>query len=58
MSKTIGWLFTVAIVFCMTGCGDGGGSVVEEASQSDIEAYEQMIAEEEAQMSADMEGTE
>lgn len=58
MSKSIACLFTFALAFCLTGCGDSGGSVVEDASQDEVQSYEEMIAEEEAAMSADMEGQE
>ncbi len=55
MSKAIGWLFTLALVCCVIGCEERGGSVVEDAEQSEIETYEQVIAEEEAQMNQAME---
>lgn len=58
MSKAIGWLFTLAFFCCVIGCEERGGNVVEDAEQSEIEAYEQMIAEEEAQMNQAMEGSE
>jgi len=58
MLKSISWLFALALLVCLTGCDDGGESVAEDAAQDDIQAYEDMIAEEEAVTNAEMEGTE
>jgi molybdenum-dependent DNA-binding transcriptional regulator ModE len=43
-----------SLVVFATGCEDGGGSVVQEAQQSEIEAYMAREAEEQAKMAAEM----
>ena len=58
MFKTFGLLFTLVSSMCLVGCGgSGGGNMIEDAEQSDIEAYEASLAEEEAAMDADFEET-
>ena len=58
MFKTFGLLFTFVCAMCLVGCGGNeGGSMIEDAEQSDIEAYEAAMAEEEAAMDADFEET-
>ena len=53
MFKSVGLLFAFAVTMCLAGCDSGGGSVVEDAELSDIEAYEAAIAAEEAAMDSD-----
>ena len=54
MFKTLGLLFTFAVTMCLVGCGgSGGGTVMEDAEMSDIEAYEAAMAEEESAMDND-----
>ena len=50
MFKSLGLLFTFTVAMCLVGCDDGGGNIIENAEQSEIEKYEASLVEEEAGM--------
>ncbi len=55
MKKLVSCLSVMMVSVSLIGCGGSGepSSVVDDADQSAVEAYEQALAEEEAAMSAD-----
>ncbi|QEF97067.1 hypothetical protein Mal15_11020 [Stieleria maiorica] len=56
MSKLFCSLMLAASCFLLVGCGDAGpSSVVENAQQSDVDEYNRMLQEEQAQMKEGME---
>ncbi|QDV86811.1 hypothetical protein [Stieleria sp.] len=56
MSKLFHGLLLAASCFLLVGCGsEGPTSVVENAQQSDVDEYNRMLQEEQAQMKAGME---
>ncbi|WP_182867110.1 hypothetical protein [Stieleria mannarensis] len=56
MSKLFFSLMLAASCFMLIGCGDDGpSSVVENAQQSDVDEYNRMLQEEQAQMKEGME---
>ena len=50
MSKVYGFICTFIVAVCLVGCGKSGGTAVDNASQDDIQAYEDSLAEEENMM--------
>lgn len=56
MKKYCGLAFAFVLAFGISGCGDGGNSsIVENADQTAIEAYQAAEAEEQARLSGEME---
>lgn len=56
MKKLFVLLFALSVGTALSGCGsDEGSNLMEDASQTDIEAYEASMAEEEGAMDADFE---